>query len=70
VKPNKEYKTGCFFWTVQVKNNNQNNRKEDTRFQRMPVGRRMEFVRGGNVLQGLGNLKIERNKLQFGLDRC
>ena len=53
-----------------MKNNNQNNRKEDTRFQRMPVGRRMEFVRGGNVLQGLGNLKIERNKVKFGLDRC
>lgn len=35
----------------------------------MPVGRRMEFVRGGNLLLGLGNLKIERNKLLFGLDK-
>ena len=36
----------------------------------MPVGRRMEFVRGRNLLQGLGNLKIEINKLLYELDRC
>lgn len=36
----------------------------------MPVGERMEFVKGGNLLLGLGNLKIERNKLLFGLAKC
>lgn len=71
VKPKK----GCE-WVLlldsasEKKKNNGNNREEGTGFQRMPLGRKMEFVRRGNLLLGLGYLKRERNKLLFGLDTC